>query len=188
MAVYTRRNLRRTARLWSWGAMLSSPFFLVMGILLMIGAGPGAQPPVEIQRTGAAGSAVELLRSGGGSAVWGRGSVEGASCATHRSSGDLVAQLDVGPVEGRPAEVEDAGGTGRWTLLAVTTGTEAAASVTCSGDGLTEVGISSDPAASASPGLGLRLVVLAPALLVAGWVVRRLLDRPRAGAPGAASA
>ena len=179
----TGRNLRRTARLWSWGAMLSAPLFLVMGVLLLVGAGPGAQPPVEMARTGPAGSPVELPHRSGGSAVWGRGDVAGAACATHRSSGDTVARLDVGRVEGRPEAVEDAGGTGRWTLLAVTDGSVAAASVTCSGEGLTDVAVSADPAASADPGLGLRLVVLAPALFVLGWAVRRVA-RPRAAAPG----
>ncbi|MBO0922972.1 hypothetical protein J1G44_00555 [Cellulomonas sp. zg-ZUI199] len=176
MAVFTRRNLRRTAHLWSWVALLGGPFVLVMGVLLVTGTGPGAQRPVEMWRTGAAGSAVELLPSGRDTAVWGRPSAEGVTCTTARSSGQEVATLPVGSTEGRPATVRDAGGTGEWTLLALTGGTAAAADVTCSGGDLTEVAVSADPGGPrSSSGFGGVLVLVGPVLLLLGWVTRRAL-------------
>lgn len=184
MAVLTRRNLGRTARLWSWVAMLGAPFMLLMGVLLATGTGPGAQPPVEMWRTGPAGEPLELLPAARDAAVWGRPSSAGVTCTTARSSGDPVAELPVGPAEGRPSTVQDAGGTGEWTLLAVTAGTGAAATVTCGGGDLAEVAVSADPSVAGTPGFGLALIVFAPVLFLLGWLTRRAVRGPRAPAAG----
>lgn len=160
--------------------MLGAPFLLLMGVLLVAGMGPGAQRPVEMWRTGAAGQALELLPAGRDAAVWGRPSPVGVTCTTARSSGDAVAELGVGPTDGRPDVVEDAGGTGEWTLLAVTAGTDVAATVTCSGGSLVEVAVSADPSVAGTPPFGRALLVLAPVLFLAGWATRRVLR----GAPG----
>ncbi|UZN02144.1 hypothetical protein [Cellulomonas sp. S1-8] len=175
MAVFTRRNIGRTTRLWSWVALLGAPFFLVMGLLLVSGTGPGAQRPVEMWGAGAAGDAVELLPSGRTTAVWGRaeGDVTGVTCATSRSDGTPVADLVVGAPGDRPGTVEDVGGSGSWTWLATTEGTGAAATVTCSGGGLTEVAVSTDPSRAGTPSFGWVLVAVAPVVFVLGLVARR---------------
>jgi|GEM_PF-1506072 len=175
MAVFTRRNVRRAAHLWSWVALLGGPLVLLLGVLLVAGAGPGAPRPVEMWRTGTPGAPVELLPAGRDAAVWGQPDGDGAVCTTARSSGDVVAELTTGPVDERPAQVQDAGGTGRWVLLGVTAGTDAAATVTCSGPGLTQVAVSADPSVAGTPGFGVVLLVVGPALVVLGWATRRAL-------------
>ncbi len=174
MAVFTGTNLRRAATLWSWVALLGAPFLLVIGILLVVGSGPGAPPPVEMRSTGAAGDAVQLLPGGRDAAVWGRPAGTGATCTTARSSGEPVTELPRGTGD-RPVRVDDAGGSGSWELLGVTAGTGAAATVTCVGAGLEEVAVSPDPVGGRSQGFGLVVLVLAPVLLVLGLLTRRAL-------------
>lgn len=172
MAVHTRANLRRAARLWAAVALVGAPLLAVLGVLLVAGVGPGAQRPVEMWRVGTAGSPVDLPAAST-TAVWGRPVAAGVTCTTHRSDGRPVAELVVGEPGDRPDAVEDAGGTGTWTWLATTAGTGAAATVTCSGGGATEVAVSADPARADTPAFGRRLLVLAPVLLVLGLVARR---------------
>ncbi len=186
MAVFTTRNVRRAAHLWSWVALLGGPLVLLMGVLLVAGAGPGAPRPVEMWRTGASGEPLELLPSGRDAAVWGRPDGDGAVCTTARSSGAVVAELTTGPADARPSQVDDAGGTGRWTLIGVTAGTGAAATVTCSGPGLSQVAVSADPSIAGTPSFGTALLVVGPALVLLGWATRRALrgGTRTGGAPG----
>lgn len=172
MAIFTRRNVGRTTRLWSWVALLGAPFVLVMGVLLVVGAGPGAPRPVEMWRTAAVGEPVELPGSGRDGAVWGQpATLDPATVECTVARGDGGEPLATGGDDA--VVVEDVTGTGTWVRLATTGWALSGGDVSCSGGGLERVGVTPDVGAGNSQGFGWFLVVLAPVLAGLGLVARR---------------
>ena len=182
MAVFTGANVRRTARLWSWGALIAAPVFALLGIAGMLGLGSfGGPPSAAIERSGPAGTPLELGNSVHGEAIWGQPAADlsAVSCVASRSDGSGV-ELPVGTVEGRPTQIEEAPSGATWFWLTTTADQPVSSSVTCSGGGLETVGVSVDPGDGTRGVPGAPFLVFAVFLAVAGTILRRMSAPQRA--------
>ncbi|KQR16898.1 hypothetical protein [Cellulomonas sp. Leaf334] len=183
-ATFSASGVHRTARLLGTGALIAAPVFVLIGVLSLVRTTWGPTPPVEILQTVAAGAAIEVRHTIHGRALWGQPGVDLSEVTCTTGGGDV---LPVGPVEGRPTQVEAVDGSGPWVWLTTTQGQPASSSATCVGGGLTTVGTSVDPGDGTRGELGWRAFVFAAFLLGLGLVLRRVTAPPAgsraAGAP-----
>ncbi|WP_421734643.1 hypothetical protein [Cellulomonas sp.] len=176
VGIYSGSNIRRTARMFGTAALVAAPLFALLGLAGILGLGSfGGTAPVEILSSAPAGSPVELRNSVHGDAVWGQPGVDlsAVTCEGSSSDGARTVDLDVGAVDGSPAEVVDAQGTGTWTRLSSTDALDGVSLVTCSGGGLQTVGVSVDPGDGKRGTPGALFLVFAAFLVVLGLVLRR---------------